>query len=221
MSTLGERIRYVRQEILKVNQAEFAKRLDFNRVATISDYEKDKRNPDITALRKISFIGGVKLDWLLTGSGPMSSYDMINTEHACEPRAAFGEHFVCVKVYDMLSAGGPDNFPGTDPMDSVMVPKKDYVKGPLALRVRGEAMAPNIHHDATVGVDVNDKRLISGDIYAVWLNFEGVSIKRVFIHPDKVVLKPDNPTFPHTAVYAGDLSTQFVIGKVVWLYQSY
>ncbi len=219
MSTLGERIRYIRQEILKVNQAEFAKRIDFNRVATISDYEKDKRNPDITALRKISFIGGVKLDWLLTGSGPISN-DIINTEHACEPRASFGEHFVRVKVYDMLSAGGPDNFPGTDPMDNVMVPKKDYVKGSLALRVRGEAMAPNILHDATVGVDVNDKRLVSGDIYAVWLNFEGVSVKRVFIHPDKVVLKPDNPTFPHTAVYSEDLRT-FVIGKVVWLYQSY
>lgn len=221
MNTLGERIRYVRQDILKVNQAEFARRLDFNRVATISDYEKDKRNPDITALRKISFIGGVKLDWLLTGSGPISSYDMINAEHACEPRPASGEHFVCAKVYDMLSAGGPRDFPGRDHIDSIMVLKKDFVKGSLALRVRGEAMAPNILHDATVGIDVNDKRLVSGDIYAVWLNFEGVSIKRVFIHSDRVVLKPDNPTFPHTAVYAGELNREFVLGKVVWLYQSY
>ena len=69
MSTLGERIRHVREKILKVNQAEFARDLGFSRVATISDYEKDKRSPDVAVLRKIASIGSVTLEWLLTGRG--------------------------------------------------------------------------------------------------------------------------------------------------------
>ena len=220
MNTLGERIRYVRQDILKVNQAEFARRLDFNREAILATTKRTAEPGYHGSAQDILYRRG-KTRLALTGSGPISSYDMINAEHACEPRPASGEHFVCAKVYDMLSAGGPRDFPGTDHIDSIMVLKKDFVKGSLALRVRGEAMAPNILHDATVGIDVNDKRLVSGDIYAVWLNFEGVSIKRVFIHSDRVVLKPDNPTFPHTAVYAGELNREFVLGKVVWLYQSH
>ena len=45
MSTLGERIKYVRDGILKVNQSAFAEMLGFSRVATISDYEKIRETP--------------------------------------------------------------------------------------------------------------------------------------------------------------------------------
>ena len=56
MSTLGERIKYVRDGILKVNQSAFAEMLGFSRVATISDYEKNKRNPDVATLCRMADI---------------------------------------------------------------------------------------------------------------------------------------------------------------------
>ena len=73
MSTLGERIKYVRDGILKVNQSAFAEMLGFSRVATISDYEKNKRNPDITTLCKMADIGVISVEWLLTGKGSIST----------------------------------------------------------------------------------------------------------------------------------------------------
>ena len=222
MLTLGERIRYVREEILRLNQADFADKLGFSRVATISDYEKDKRSPDIAVLRKIASIGSVTLEWMLTGSGKVSLYESDSPAVLYEGgESVYANSFVEVRVYDISSAGDPKNFPGAEPVDRVFIPKADYEKGPVAVRVKGDAMSPNILHGATVGVDVRDKRLVSGNLYAIWLNFEGVTIKRIFVYPDRIVLKPDNPTFPETAIYKVKPSEEFIIGKVVWVYQRF
>lgn len=222
MSTLGERIRYVREEVLGLNQADFADKLGFSRVATISDYELDKRSPDIAVLRKIASIGGVTLEWIMTGSGRVSLYEPDAPALLGEGGGpAYTGGFAEVKVYDISSAGGLKDFPGDRAIDSAFIPRADYEKGPVAIRVRGESMSPSILDGATVGVCVRDRRLVSGGLYAIWLSFEGVTIKRVFVYPDRVVLKPDNPTFPETAVYNADLSEEFILGKVVWVYQRY
>ncbi|MBI5810620.1 MAG: helix-turn-helix transcriptional regulator [Deltaproteobacteria bacterium] len=71
MLTLGDRIRHIRSKILRFNQAVFADNLGFSRIATISDYEKNKRNPDIIALRKMASLANVTIEWLLTGNGPI------------------------------------------------------------------------------------------------------------------------------------------------------
>jgi phage repressor protein C with HTH and peptisase S24 domain len=222
MLTLGERIRYVRDNILKLNQADFARRLGFSRVATISDYEKNKRNPDITSLRKIAVAGGVTLEWLLTGNEPISAYDANGSSAVREKGgAAYSNDVVNINVYDISSSAKPEDFPDTEPIESMPVPRKDFKRGPLAIRVKGDSMSPTILDGATVGIDKNDRRLVSGGLYAVWLNYEGVTVKRVFVYPDRIILKPDNPSFPETTIPSTSLGEDFIIGKVVWLYQRY
>ncbi len=223
MSTLGDRIKRIRDSILKQNQADFAKKLGFSRVATISDYEKNKRSPDITSLRKIASVGGVTLEWLLTGNGPVFVYDAKDTmAEAKEGRqVSYSEEFVEAKVYDMSSATWPGGFSDAEPVDAILIPKSDFKAGPLAVRVKGDSMSPAILNGATVGIDRTRRGIVSGGLYAVWLNYEGVTIKRVFIYPDRIVLKPDNPAFPEAffpTKYAGE---EFIIGRVVWLYQRY
>ncbi len=237
MSSLGERIRHIRHDISKLNQADFAEKLGFSRVATISDYEKDKRSPDITALRKMAALGAVPLEWRLTGDGPVSIYETAATVSAKEDKkVVYSEEFVRVDVFGAAAAGGPDKaggaggsgraggpeeFPTGEPVDVVYVPKSDYRKDTVALRLEGDGMSPNILDKATVGVDRSDKRLVSGRLYAVWLDYEGVTIKRVFVYPDRVVLKPDNPTFPETAIPTGEKTENFIIGRVKWVFQRY
>jgi phage repressor protein C with HTH and peptisase S24 domain len=222
MSSLGERIRHIRYDISKLNQADFAEKLGFSRVATISDYEKDKRSPDITTLRKMAVLGAVTLEWLLTGEGPVSIYETSATVSAKEDKkAVYSEEFVRVDIFDATVAGGPEKFPAGEPVDVVYVPKSDYREDTVALRLEGDGMSPNILDKATVGVDRSDKRLVSGRLYAVWLDYEGVTIKRVFVYPDRVVLKPDNPTFPETAIPTGEKTENFIIGRVKWVFQKY
>lgn len=224
-TTLGERIRHVRESVLNLNQCEFAHDLGFSRIATISDYEKNKRNPDITVLRKIASIGHVTLEWLLTGEGKISIYDIPKPAHESLKDSGvslYSPDFTEVKVYDIAAVEGPGKFPGAEPESSFLVPRRDYERGSLALRVRGGGMSPTISDGAIVGIDVGNKRPVSGDIYTVWLNFEGVTIKRIFVYPDRVVLKPDNPTFPETAIFiTKNPGEEFIIGKVAWVYQSF
>jgi transcriptional regulator with XRE-family HTH domain len=66
LSSLGERIKKIRED-MKLNQADFAKRIGLDTATGVSNYEKNKRKPDINTLIKIAELGGVNLDWLLIG----------------------------------------------------------------------------------------------------------------------------------------------------------
>jgi transcriptional regulator with XRE-family HTH domain len=67
MTTLGDRIQEIRKNRLGLTQDEMAERLSVSGGNTISNYEKNLRQPDIEALIQIAQIGNVSLDWLLTG----------------------------------------------------------------------------------------------------------------------------------------------------------
>jgi transcriptional regulator with XRE-family HTH domain len=67
MTTLGDRIQYIRKDRLGLTQDDMAERLGVSAGNTISNYEKNIRQPDIDALIKIAELGKVSLDWLLTG----------------------------------------------------------------------------------------------------------------------------------------------------------
>jgi phage repressor protein C with HTH and peptisase S24 domain/DNA-binding XRE family transcriptional regulator len=222
MSTLGERIRRVRCDILRLNQAEFAKALGFSRVATISDYEKDKRSPDVATLRDISFKGRVSLQWLLAGSEGKAMDDeeerpaMAPDASRPLPREGFAE----VKVYDMTDVRGAGEFPGTAEAGSILVPAADSLKCTVAMRVRGASMSPSVLDGAVAGVDGRDRRIVSKGLYAVWLDYEGVTIRRAFAHTDHIALRPDNPMFPETRIPLSGAGEGSILGRVVWLYQA-
>ncbi len=220
-TTLGERIRHVREELLRLNQADFANKIGFSRLATISDYETNKRSPDIAALRKIAMLGGITLDWLLTGQGAASLTEAPAPLALSEERPLYRRDFVEVKIYDPALAGPPTLFPASEPIDAIMVPQRDYAAGKVALKVAGESMRPGILDGAVAGIDTGFRQVVSGSIYAVWLNFEGVTLKRVFAHPDRIVLKPDNPSFPEVELFTNGPKEDFLIGRLAWLYQRY
>jgi len=224
MSTLGERIKLIRDELLKINQSSFADRLGFSRVATISDYEKNKRNPDISTLCKIADMGSVSLDWLLTGKGPIEEGSLNKTRHTDAREAEwtlYCEEYTTIETYEIKDSGGPSEFPKGRPVGAISIPKRDYKEDLVAIKVEGESMSPNIVDGATIGIDTKDRSLISGKLYAVWLNYEGVTIKRVFVYPDRIILKPDNPTFPETTIPSQSIGKNLIVGRVVWVYQRY
>jgi len=224
MLTIGDRIKHVRDIILKINQAAFAEMLGFSRVATISDYEKNKRSPDISTLCKIADLSSISLDWLLTGKGSIFIPDTAEkpqpSKEAGNP-IHFEEEYVTVEVYNIVESGKPPEFPKGEPTGIISIPRKDYKEGTVAVRVAGESMSPNILDGAAVGVDTLDRRLVSGKLYAVWLRYEGMTIKRVFVYPNRIVLKPDNPAFPETDVPITGITEDFIIGKVKWVFQRY
>jgi len=67
MGNLGERIKIIRTS-LKLNQLDFALKIGLESATAISKYEDNSRQPDIDKLIKISELGNISLDELLTGN---------------------------------------------------------------------------------------------------------------------------------------------------------
>lgn len=71
-TTIGERIRFLRQTIHKVTQQELADATGISR-GNLSNYEKDRFKPASDAILSIANYFNVSTDWLLTGNEPLKS----------------------------------------------------------------------------------------------------------------------------------------------------
>ncbi len=105
------------------------------------------------------------------------------------------------------------------PVSMIIIPKKFMKPSIIALRMKGENMEPTVNDQGVVGVDREDDEIVSGKIYAIWVPNEGIVLKRLFIEPDKVVLKSDNPLFPGSSVSLKEIG-DFLIGRAKWVVQA-
>lgn len=179
-------------ELLGLTQSAFAERKRRNSVP----YEE---------LMQLCDEEGISYDWLLDdkGSGPDSS------------------DFAKIKIYAMAGAGEAKDSEELEPIDSIVLPVDFSFPSLVALKVRGESMEPTIYDGAVVGVDREDKHIINGKIYAVWIPYEGAVIKRVFIDPEKIILRSDNNRFPTSSLNMSELRDRenIIIGRASWVVQ--
>lgn len=71
LSFSGERIKFIREKILKLSQIDAAKLFNVNQ-ASISNWEKGAREPNLDFLKDFTTKAGISLDWLIKGHGPMT-----------------------------------------------------------------------------------------------------------------------------------------------------
>jgi transcriptional regulator with XRE-family HTH domain len=86
---LGDRIKSVRLKI-GAAQKEFGKNFDVSPSA-ISSYERGEKTPQVDTLAKIAAMGGVSLDWLITGKEAATQTKIVTREEALKEvaRAAY------------------------------------------------------------------------------------------------------------------------------------
>lgn len=205
--TLSQRIKLIRRDTLKVTQSEFAKKLGFSRIATISDYEKGKRSPDVTTLRKIAALGNVTIDYLIS-------------EQESHRNLPATDNYINIDVYNTdINQIDSENTSNT-PVQEFMIHKKYYQKNALTIKFDGDSMSPTMLNGAIVGIDRTEKNLVNGKLFALWIKQVGLTIGRVFVYPDRIELKPDNTDFPTTTIEAKDISDDLIIGSITWTFQS-
>ncbi len=68
MNTLGNRIRIIRSEILKISQTELALIMGLKTKVGISSWELNKAEPSVEQLLKLSEMSGKSIEWILTGA---------------------------------------------------------------------------------------------------------------------------------------------------------
>ena len=218
MDTIGDRIRRIRKG-LGLNQLDFAIKIGLESAMAISKYENNSRTPDKNRLIKISELGGVTLDKLMTGTEPT---DKVKNMTMSSPDLAIENHVdICkqVGVYALAGAGAPTDLVATSPLENIAIPTSFYKPSIITIKVRGKSMEPLIRDGAYIGIDRDERWIVSGEIYAVWLPYEGAVIKRLYMDMEKIILKSDNTQFPDISVLLQGISEGFIQGRVKWVIQ--
>ncbi|TAN59833.1 hypothetical protein EPN18_09770 [bacterium] len=159
----------------------------------------------------------LSLNWLLTGDG--SKYRGEDRPFRGPELASYEGDLVEVQVFALAGAGDPRKLTTGEPIETLILPKEFMLNYILPVRVEGDSMTPTLNDGATVGIDTHDIKITSGKVYVVWLDYEGAVIKRVFVEPERIVLKSDNPLFPPSYIALRDAPEHFVMGRVKWVIQ--
>ena len=176
---------------------------------TISSWKSRGKVP-MKSLGKISQMTGVSIDWLISGEGAGPG------EPTKEPTDG-----IQIDVYTLAGAGEAKELTDYEPIETVIAPARFKKPSIYPVKVRGKSMECTISDGAIVGVDSADKQVVSGEIYAVWLPYEGAVIKRLYIEPDRIVLRSDNKGFEDFSVSHDKMQDGFVLGRVKWVIQEF
>lgn len=136
--------------------------------------------------------------------------------------AVHGAGLEPVPVYTVAGAGPAWELEAAEPIFTIVAPPSFAKESDFALSIDGESMYPTIKNGAVVGVQ-RGTRFRQGEIFAVRIPYEGLTVKRVDIDHDsgEYVLKSDNTD---KAKY-GDVriniesAPHLLVGRVVWVWQ--
>ncbi|MCX5720310.1 MAG: XRE family transcriptional regulator [Nitrospirae bacterium] len=200
---IGKRIRGFRR-FLGMSQKEFGQKIGLS-YQHISRYEQGKITPSGEVLVKICESYNINLNWLLIGKGFVENESL-------------PDKLANVVMFSSIGAGHPiKELERSEHPD--FLPREFFKPSIKPINVSGHSMEPTIFNGAYVGVDTDEKQIISGEIYALRLQHEGIVIKRLFMEVDRVTLRSDNPSYPLSSIPIEKLPEDFIVGRVKWVIQ--
>ncbi len=217
-------------------QIELANVLDI-RQSSISDAKRRNSIPSDWCMKLFERYG-LNPDWIKKGTGPMylrteTGYAPVDAElpaAAMEDAALYSDpnaKNMVVSVYSMQPNPVPAPAQGEEKngfrvIGKLSVPLSLADEGVKVFLLDSTGMEPLLRKGAHIGVDTNQKQLVSGELYAVTLPYEGVGIKRVF--PDsaraQALLRAENPQHPEVTLPLESLG-ETILGRVVWAINKY
>lgn len=209
LKEIGRRIKLIRG---KRNGEDFGMLIGVSK-ATVSVYERGDGWLRPETLSKLIDLSGKDADWLLYGRG--DDQESIVAEQA-------PAYTVTMPVRAMAGAGSPCCIEQMEPIGYIRVEPEYDGPNIQVVKIRGTSMEPSIVDGAHVGIDVTDKEVISGQMYAVYMPHEGIVVKRIWIGPELVKIRSDNPQAPDHDMSIERINWEtFVQGKVKWVLQKY
>ena len=208
----GDRLSEARNK-LKLSQEELGKPLGYA-YSKVRDMESGKQKITMEAATGFEDKFSISSSWLLSGSG-----EMLAPANATKSFDSENDGCRRVDIFNMVS-GGPGAEPvWYEPIDCRSIPVNLLKANIRAVLVRGRSMEPTFKNGAIIGVDQSDKRVVSGEAYAVMLDYEGAAVKRLYSLPDGVLIRSDNKEFPEVKLDKEDVPDYFILGRVCWVVQ--
>lgn len=188
--------------------------------SSISDAKKKNTIPDgwlVTLYRSC----GLEPDWVLYGQDPVSRWEGVTVSPSLRESAAeYSTAPTRATVYAMARTDPETGAWTREGLESI--PIFDSLQRPnlLVVKMDNATMEPVIRRGAYVGIDSDDARIRSGDIYALDFPGEGLVIKRVIrdLETKRLAILADNPA--HQPQYLPlDNPGVTSLGKAVWVIQ--
>ena len=212
-------------------QVELAKVLGI-RQSSISDAKRRGSIPPewyLTMFEKF----GLNPDWLKKGIGPMylrtelgyQPSDDSHTPLLAEEGARYGAsiaHSMPVPVYTCESAHGEASAPELKAECMMSLPQHFVRPEIKVFSANSAAMEPTIRRNAYIGVDCTSKRPVSGELFAVLTEHEGIIIRRLYVdsNNNRILLRADAPGHPDASI-PPDAALDRIVGRVVWVLQEF
>jgi len=181
---------------------------------------------------------GLSYDWLTRGEGemfrevvqgaPKATRDLSlgGAAAGCEKETGLlpfnPDEVVVMQVYVTGGAGAPYEFIPSEPIEEIVIPRSFYKKSIIPVKVRGRSMETTLRDGAVVGVDRADRQVVNGELFAVWLPYQGTVIKRLYLNRKRIQLRSDNEEFrsEDIEVALDEVDDQhFIQGRVKWAIQ--
>lgn len=193
----------------------------------VQAWEKGQR-PSAEDLAAMSKELGLSAEWLLLGSGKTESDMSIRrlgpgspTDAACVVGPDDATPIGRVVPVHTAAAGGPA-MERWEPeaICQVCIPLTYYRESILIVQIEGRSMEPEIRSGAFVGLDTDQRDLVTGEKYGVRVPYEGLTVKRIFVDPKarELVLRSINPEHPEMRVPLDDRDG-LIVGRAVWVMQ--
>lgn len=176
---------------------------------------------------------GLNPDWLKKEAGPV----YLRTEQGYQPTdipaggyllespALYGTpeaKSTVVTVYSMHSSNMSNTPQDPEGIGKLSVPQSFFAPSVQVFKVETSSMEPIVCKGAYVGIDTSQKNIVSGEIYAVHIPFEGISLKRVFLDGDnqRLVLRAENKLHPDQFMPLEKHANR-IVGSIAWVLQEF
>ena len=197
--TLGARIREARQA-RGASQAALSELCGWeNGQGRIGNYERNEREPSLSDIRRIAEQTGVRLEWLLTGSGAPQHSAMdagvANTSPGPElhylPLISWVRAGTWAEVEDPYEPGQYER----------LIPvTKRYSNRAYALMMEGDSMdapnGPSFPSGSIIAVEPNREARNGSYVVARLEDSHEATFKQLVVDGDRKYLKPLNPRYP-------------------------
>lgn len=201
----GDRIALLRKRY-NLTQEGLAKRIGITR-ASLSHYEKNRREPDYDTLQRLANFFEVKIDYIL---GDYASNDFMKQENIGPPPK--GDQYV--PVLGTITAGLPidriENIEGYITVDVDTIGTHDA----FALRVKGNSMSGDRIMDGDIVLCIKQSEVTPNDVAVVAVNGEEATLKKIEQVGDLCFLIASNPDFS-PQIQRKKASEVHILGKVV------
>ena len=218
---IGKRIKQRREE-LNYTQSTLGELLNVD-YRQIQKYESGNSKIAIDYLIKIAKILKIEISYFFSPNKTKSNIHSIPAYSISDETAVDESKYQMLPVIAFAGAGKFIDLTEIEPIDKLLIPKEFAINGStIIVKVAGTSMEPMIRKGAYIGVDKDDKQFIAGEIYAIYLPYEGAVIKRVYLDLDNIILKSENKNFPDTIIPTKKVDREnFIIGRVKWVLQKF